>query len=82
MLGEALTRAHRLPAADGLTAGAIARRAQLDAESDRAGLARVAATAEEIRYAGRTPPDSALEAVVEQAKTLLARFARLPGGRG
>jgi hypothetical protein len=82
LLGEALTRAHRLPAADGLTAGAIARRAQLDAESDRAELARVAATSEEIRYAGRTPPESALEAVVAQAKALLARFARLPGGRG
>jgi hypothetical protein len=71
-----------LPAADGLTAAAIARRAQLDADADRAELARVAAAADEIRYAERVPPSSALEATVEAAKALLAKFARLPGGRG
>lgn len=80
LLGEALTRAHRLPAADGLTAGAIARRAQLDAESDREDLAGVAATSERIRYAGQVPPESALESTVEKAKALLAKFARLSGG--
>jgi hypothetical protein len=82
LLGEALTRAHRLPAADGLTAGSIARRAQLDAEADRAELAGVAATSDEIRYADRVPPQPALEATVERAKDLLARFARLSGRRG
>jgi hypothetical protein len=81
LLGEALTRAHRLPAADGLTAGAIARRAQLDAETDRDELAGVAVTSERIRYAGQVPPESALEATVERAKALLARFARMSGGR-
>lgn len=79
LLGEALTRAHRLPAADGLTADAIARRAQLDAETDRSGLARVAQTSDEIRYGNRVPPDADLHAIVEQAKALLARFARLRG---
>lgn len=81
LLGEALTRAHRLPAAEGLTAGAIARRAQLDAESDREELAGVAATSERIRYAAEVPPDTALEGTVEKAKMLLAKFARLSGGR-
>ena len=81
LLGEALTRAHRLPAADGLTADAIARRAQLEAESDRAALARVARTSDEIRYGGRMPPDADLQATVEHAKSLLARFARLRGDR-
>ena len=81
LLGEALTRAHRLPAADGLTAGAIARRAQLDAETDREELAGVAQTSERIRYAGQVPPEPALETTVEEAKALLARFARLSGGR-
>jgi hypothetical protein len=81
LLGEALTRAHRLPAADGLTAEAIARRAQLDAETDRAGLAHVARTSDEIRYGGRVPPEEDLRATVEQAKSLLARFARLRGAR-
>ena len=35
LLGESLTRAHRLPAADGLTASAIARRADLEDAGDR-----------------------------------------------
>ena len=81
LLGEALTRAHRLPAADGLTASAIAARAQLDAEGDRAELARVAGASDEIRYASRVPENSALEETVERAKSLLARFAKLPGER-
>jgi hypothetical protein len=81
LLGEALTRAQRLPAADGLTAGAIARRAQLDAEADRAGLTHVARTSDEIRYADHAPPAAELEATVGQAKELLAKFARLGGAR-
>jgi hypothetical protein len=81
LLGEALTRAHRLPAADGLTAGAIARRAQVDAESERAELARVARTADDIRYADRVPPAADLEATVERAQALLAKFARLGSAR-
>jgi hypothetical protein len=79
LLGEALTRAHRLPAAGGLTAAAIARRAQLDAEADREELRRVAVTAEAVRYADQRPPDEALEAAVAAAKPLLARVARLSG---
>jgi hypothetical protein len=75
LLGEALTRAHRLPAADGLTAHAIARRATLDTAGERAGLERVAATADEIRYAGRLPADDALEDTVDAAKVLLGKYA-------
>lgn len=81
LLGEALTRAHRLPAAQGLTAGAIARRAQLEAQADRAELAQVALTSDEIRYADRVPPQSDLETTVDKAKALLARFARLGAPR-
>jgi hypothetical protein len=76
LLGEALTRAQRLPAADGLTATAIARRAQLDADADRAELARVATTSDEIRYGGQVPGTSDLEATVAAAQTLLARLAK------
>ena len=76
LIGEALTRAQRLPAADGLSAGAIARRAALDSADERAELTRVAVTADEVRYADRRPPDEALEGVIGAAKTLLERFAR------
>jgi hypothetical protein len=79
LLGEALTRARRLPAADGLTADAIVRRAWLDADADRSGLARIARTSDEIRYGERVPPEPDLRATVEQAKALLARFSRLRG---
>jgi len=79
LLGEALTRAHRLPAADGLTAAAIARRARLDAETERGELEQVALTTVEIRYADRVPPDAELESTVERAKSLLTRFAKLRG---
>ena len=81
LLGEALTRAHRLPAAEGMTAGAIARRAELDAADDRSELERIAATSEQIRYAERRPADAALEGTVSAARALLAKFARLSGKR-
>lgn len=81
LLGEALTRANRLPGAEGLTASAIVRRAQLDDDADRAALAGVASMADEIRYASRKPPDDSLEHTVESAKSLLARFARLAGAQ-
>jgi hypothetical protein len=75
LLGEALTRAHRLPAADGLTATAIAQRARLDSADDRDELRLVAATAELVRY-GETPPaDDAIEGTVAAARTLLEKFA-------
>jgi hypothetical protein len=74
LLGEALTRAHRLPAADGLTANAIVRRAQIDA-GERADLARVARIADAARYAPARPDDAALEETVGLAKSLLARLA-------
>lgn len=81
LLGEALTRAHRLPAADGLTAGAIARQARLDVETDRAELARVAVTSDRIRYADDVPADDDLESTVTAARTLLAKFAKSGGRR-
>lgn len=74
LLGEALTRAHRLPAADGLTANAIVRRAEI-AEAERAELARVARIADAARYSQARPDDAALEETVGIAKSLLARFA-------
>jgi hypothetical protein len=76
LLGEALTRAHRLPAAEGLTATAIAQRARVDEEPEREELRRVAATADAVRYGGRPPPDDALEGAVDAARALLAKFAR------
>ncbi len=80
LLGEALTRAHRLPAAEGMTAAAIVQRAQLEAP-ERAELERVARTAEAVRYGGARPAESELEATVKSARGLLARFARLGGRR-
>jgi hypothetical protein len=56
LLGEALTRTQRLPAADGLTATAIARRARLESDDEREELRRVGETADAVRYAsGRRP---------------------------
>lgn len=81
LLGEALTRAHRLPAADSMTAPAIVRRAQLDDAAERAELERVARAADAVRYGSVRPADSELEATVTSAKGLLARFARLGGRR-
>ena len=77
LLGEALTRAHRLPAADALPAGAIARHARLDSEAERAELARVASTAEQARYAPRPPDEEQIEGAVDTARELLGKFARL-----
>jgi hypothetical protein len=81
LLGEALTRAERLPAADGLTAGAIVRRASLDSDEDRGELARIAAIADAVRYGSIRPPDESLENAVGSGQTLLARFARLVAGK-
>ena len=81
LLGEALTRADRLPAADGLTAGAIVRSAHLDSDEEREELARVAATADAVRYGANPPREEALEVTVTSARTLLARFARLAAGK-
>lgn len=78
LLGESLTRAHRLPASEGLTATAIARRAELDETADRAGLERVASVAEQVRYAPQAPGSSVLEDAVKLAQELLAKFGRLP----
>ena len=80
LLGEALSRAHRLPAPEGLTAQAIARRARLDDEADRTGLARLAATAEQSRYAPRAPAAEDLEGAVATARGLLARITRQERG--
>jgi hypothetical protein len=74
LLGEALTRANRLPAADGLTANAIVRRARIEDE-ERADLARVARIADAARFAPARPDETALEETVGVAKSLLVRFA-------
>jgi hypothetical protein len=76
LLGEALTRAQRLPAADGLTATAIAERARLDSAVERDELRRVGATADALRYAAAAPADEAIEGTVVTAKALLERLAR------
>jgi hypothetical protein len=81
LLGEALARDQRLPAADGLTAGAIVRQARLDADGDRDALAHVARAAEQVRYAQRTPAEEALEGAVSQARGLLGKLANLKGRR-
>jgi hypothetical protein len=77
LLGEALARAHRLPAAEGLTAAAIVRRARLDADADREALATLARTADQVRYAPQPPADPAIEGAVTAARELLRRVARL-----
>jgi hypothetical protein len=74
LLGEALAREQRLPAADGLTATAIVRRARLDQASDREALAHVARTAEQVRYPAQSPADEALEGAVSEARGLLGRI--------
>jgi len=79
LLGEALSRAQRLPPADGLTAAALVQRARLDAEEERAALARVAVTAERVRYAPQAPGDETIEGAVSAARELLGKFA--PKGR-
>jgi hypothetical protein len=81
LLGEALTRSGRLPAADGLTAAAIARSARLDSESEREDLTLVATSADSIRYGDHKPPDDALEGTVTAARKLLEKFARLAAGK-
>jgi hypothetical protein len=81
LLGEALTRAERLPAADGMTAATIARRASLDSEQERAALAQIATTADTVRYGSNPPPEEQLEGTVTSAKALLERFARLAAGK-
>jgi len=82
LLGEALSRARRLPAPEGLTATAITRRAQLDSEAERAELQRVAAAADQARYAPQPPAPEELEQAVATARALLGKFARLPQERG
>jgi len=82
LLGEALSRAQRLPAADGLTASAIVQRAKLDDDPDRADLEQVAATADAVRFSPRVPASDVLERVVTAGTSLLARLARSRPGRG
>jgi hypothetical protein len=81
LLGEALTRSDRLPAADGLTAAAIVRQARLDSLQERDELARVAEVANAVRYGDRTPPDESLEGTVAAARKLLEKFARFAAGK-
>src|SRR6185295_18716858 len=81
LLGEALVRTRRLPAADGLTASALVRRARIELEADRAALARVAGTAEQVRYGAQSPADDALESAVTTARELLGKFTHAPGNQ-
>jgi hypothetical protein len=81
LLGEALAREQRLPAADGLTATDLVRQARLDAEADREALAHVARAAEQVRYAPDTPADEALEGAVSDARSLLGKLAHRGGLR-
>ncbi len=81
LLGEALARAGRLPAAEGLTAAAIVRRASLDSDAERVELAQVATTADAVRYGRSAPPDEELEGSEAAARTLLEKFARLAAGK-
>jgi hypothetical protein len=82
LLGEALARARRLPAADSLPAGEIARRARLETEAERVELAQVASTAEKVRYAPQPPAEQDIDGAVTTARELLGKFARLPPERG
>ena len=79
LLGEALTRAQRLPAADGLTARALVRQARLE-DSERAELEQVARTAEAVRYAPAAPGDEKLESAVTTARSLLQKLTRVKAG--
>jgi hypothetical protein len=85
LLGEALTRAQRLPAAAGLTAATLARQARLDNDEERADLANLARTADAVRYGPRPPEEEKLEGAVSSARALLGKFARVKaslfGGR-
>jgi hypothetical protein len=80
LLGEALTRARRLPAAEGLTAGAIARQARVD-PAERDELQSVANTAEAVRYGPSPPSEQELENAVTQARDLLGKVIKLPEAR-
>ena len=77
LLGEALTRSHRLPAADGLASGELVRQAELDSDAERAELQQVAATADAVRYGPRAPETEKLEGAVNAARSLLDKFASL-----
>ena len=79
LLGEALTRSQRLPAADGLTAGALVRQARLE-EDERGELENVARTAEAVRYAPTAPADERLEGAVNSARSLLEKLTRVNSG--
>jgi hypothetical protein len=77
LLGEALVRAHRLPAADGLTAAEIARRARVEL-AEREDLRAVAGVADTVRYGPSLPGDQELEGAVSRARDLLGRVTKLP----
>jgi Domain of unknown function (DUF4129) len=77
LLGDALTRSQRLPAADGLTAEALVRQARLDSDAERAELASVARTADAVRYGPRPPEEDKLQGAVSSARSLLDKFAQV-----
>jgi hypothetical protein len=75
LLGEALTRADRLPAADGLTASELARRARLEDGDDREALVSLSRIAEVARYAPEPPSPETLEDAERSGRGLLGKFA-------
>ena len=83
LLGEALTRAHRLPAADGLTAGAIARRADLDSDAGARGARAASRRPPTRRVMRRTPPrERAARGSGDFARKALLAKIRAPAGGG
>jgi hypothetical protein len=74
LLGEALTRADRLPAPEGLTPSDLARRARLEEPGDRDALASLSRTAEIARYAAEPPPSETLEDAERTGRALLGKF--------
>jgi hypothetical protein len=80
LLGEAFARAGRLPAPEGLTASAIAARAALESDAQRADLAALARCADRVRYAGDVPAERELADAVEAGRVLLASSTPAKGG--
>jgi hypothetical protein len=74
ILLDLLTRARRLPPADGLTARELGALAELPGAQDRERFRELALVAERARYAGAAPPASAIEAVVTYARELASRL--------
>ena len=78
MLVLALTQSRRLPSARSLTYREIARRARLDAESDRADLLAISALAERQMYGGGLAQEDEIGAALRRGAALLAVLGTAP----